>query len=265
MHTRWRRRAAGRARCAGVLCSVVAVAAALLTAASPTTAAGRPLPSYVDTRPRVQQMVTVTSRGWSTTRATLRAWQRAPGGRWQQVRGPIPARIGYNGWVRGRLRRQSTGTTPAGNYALPRAFGSRTDPGARLPYRRFDRDDFWPYEPRDPATYNVYQRHKAAGTHWRRGYRERLWDFRDQYRYAVVVGFNLPRGVHYSQARRQWVARQRADTDKGGGIFLHVSDGGPTAGCVSMRLRRMRWLVRWLDPARSPRVVMGPRGYVKRL
>lgn len=259
-------RAARAARATTTLVGVLALAGALLAvAAPPTDAGGRPLPSYVGTRPKVQQMVTVTSKGWQTSHATLRAWQRPRGGRWRQVRGPIRARIGYSGFVRGQQRRQSTGRTPAGNYALPRAFGRLADPGTRLHYRRFDRNDFWPYEPRDRATYNIYQGHKARGTHWRRGYRERLWDYRDQYRYAVVVGFNLPRGVHWSKVRRQRVARKPADTRRGGGIFVHVNGRGATAGCVSVRLAQMRWLVRWLDPARTPRIVMGPRRYVKRL
>jgi L,D-peptidoglycan transpeptidase YkuD (ErfK/YbiS/YcfS/YnhG family) len=249
----------------GTVLTLVAGMLATAPATTAATTAARPLPAHVKTSPRVRQMVTVTSPGWRTTRATLRAWQRPPGGRWRQVRGPVPVRIGYGGWVRGPARRQGTGTSPAGKYALPRAFGSLADPGGTTPYRRFDRNDFWPYEPRDPATYNVYQRHQAAGTHWRRGYRERLWDFRAQYRYAVVVGFNLPSGVHYSRARRQWVARQRADTSRGGGIFLHVNGSGATAGCVSMGVRPMRWLVRWLDPAKRPRVAMGPHRFVKRL
>jgi len=283
-----RHRPAGRLRCLGMV-TCLALGGAMLAAASPTLAspttgvtppssaagasrstgtaalAARPLPALVRTGPDVQQMVTVTSRGWNTTRATLRAWQRPAGGQWQQVRRPVRARIGFGGWVRGQVRRQGTGTSPAGKYRLPRAFGSLADPGGAMPYRRFDRNDFWPYEPRDPATYNIYQLHKAATTHWRPDFRERLWDFRGQYRYAVVVGFNLPSGVHFSRARRQWVARDRADTSRGGGIFLHVTDGGPTAGCVSMRIRALRRLVRWLDPARSPLVAMGPRRYVRRL
>jgi L,D-peptidoglycan transpeptidase YkuD (ErfK/YbiS/YcfS/YnhG family) len=230
-----------------------------------TAAAGRPLPSYVAVPRRVRQMVTVTSRGWRTTHATLRLWRRPPGGRWRLARKPVHARIGYGGWVRGRARRQGTGTTPAGKYTMPRAFGSLGDPGTTLPYRRFDRNDFWPYEPRDPATYNIYQRHKAASTRWRTGYRERLWDYRSQYRHAVVLGFNLPRGVHYSRARRQWVARRHADTRRGGGIFLHVNGSGATAGCVSVGLPAMRRVVRWLDPQRHPRIAMGPRRFVRRL
>jgi L,D-peptidoglycan transpeptidase YkuD (ErfK/YbiS/YcfS/YnhG family) len=268
---------AGRSCRVALACSTAVLGASLLAAAPVTVAvpvtatpaavaagATSPLPARVQTAPRVRQMVTVTSRGWRGTRATLRAWQRLPGGQWRLVRGPVPVRIGYGGWVRGRARQQGTGTSPAGKYALPRAFGALADPGGPLAYRRFDRNDVWPYEPRDPATYNVYQRHQARTTHWRTGFRERLWDFHDQYRYAVVVGFNLPGGVHYSRTRRQWVARDRADTSRGGGIFLHVTDGGPTAGCVSMRLRPMRWLTRWLDPGETPRVAMGPRRYVVR-
>ena len=61
-----------------------------------------------------------------------------------------------------------------------------------------------------------------------------LWDYYNQYAYGVVVGFNLPSGIHYSHRKRQWVADHRADTRRGGGIFLHVNGTGSTAGCVSM-------------------------------
>jgi hypothetical protein len=74
-----------------------------------------------------------------------------------------------------------------------------------------------------------------------------------------VVGFNLPRGVHWSSRRHQYVAREPADTRRGGGIFLHVQRSRHTAGCVAGPLRDVRWLVRWLDPRLHPRIVMGPR------
>jgi L,D-peptidoglycan transpeptidase YkuD (ErfK/YbiS/YcfS/YnhG family) len=44
---------------------------------------------------------------------------------------------------------------------------------------------------------------------------------------------------------------------KGGGIWLHVDHGGPTHGCVSIARAHMRQLLRTLDPARHPVVVMG--------
>jgi L,D-peptidoglycan transpeptidase YkuD (ErfK/YbiS/YcfS/YnhG family) len=223
--------------------------------------AGRTLADRIDVPPRTRQMVTITSRGWQAERAWLRAWRRTPDG-WVLVRSKIRTRIGYGGWVPARQRVQSTGTTPAGKFRLPSAFGRLADPGTELRYRKFDRNDWWPYEPRDPATYNVYQRHKAAGTHWRADKAERLADYPHQYAYAVVVGFNLPSGIHYSRKRQQWVADNRADTDRGGGIFLHVHGDGLTAGCVSMRRAQVRWLLRWLRPEAAPRVVMGPRRFV---
>lgn len=220
------------------------------------------LPDQVTTRSGVQQMITVSSARWDTTRATLRAWRRPANGEWKLAAGPFPARIGWNGWVPAPERQQSTGTTPAGNFQLVRAFGALADPGTSLPYRRFDNDDRWPYEPRDPATYNVYQRWKAKATKWRPGYVERLSDYPVEYAYAVVIGFNLPSGVHYSARRGQWVARDQADTARGGGIFLHVREQDTTAGCVSVGLRALRELVRWINPQRNPRIVMGPRSYV---
>lgn len=230
-----------------------------------STAATKTLPGEIGAPAHVKQMITVTSAGWSTTRARLRAWQRRDNGHWRLVRGPIPVRIGYRGWVRGEKRQQSTGTSPAGRYRLPYAFGRLADPGAHLNYRRFDRTDWWPYEPRDPDTYNVWQWHKAAITHWRADKAEHLWDYRDQYAFAVVVGFNLPHGIRYSHRQRQWVADERADTSRGGGIFLHVNGSGPTAGCVSMARHRIRWIVRWLRPAADPQIVMGPYRYVVNL
>jgi L,D-peptidoglycan transpeptidase YkuD (ErfK/YbiS/YcfS/YnhG family) len=144
------------------------------------------------------------------------------------------------------------------------AFGTRPDPGSRLPYRHVDGDDVWPYEPRDPATYNILQPSKAPTTRWRSDYAERLADYGDEYAHSIVLDFNLPRGVRWSQRRAQYVARRPADTSRGGGIFLHVRKKRYTAGCVSAPLRQVRWLVRWLDPSLDPRVVMGPRSWVVR-
>jgi L,D-peptidoglycan transpeptidase YkuD (ErfK/YbiS/YcfS/YnhG family) len=173
-------------------------------------------------------------------------------------------RLGWNGWVPAGKRRQNTGTTPAGKFTMPYAFGNRADPGARLRYRQVDGDDVWPYEPRDPATYNIYQPYRSSTSHWRSDYRERLASYGYEYAHAVVLGFNLPSGVHWSASRHQYVATHRADTRRGGGIFLHVQRSRHTAGCVAGRLDDIRWTVRWLDPAKSPRIVMGPTAWVKR-
>ncbi len=247
-----------------ILLGTLVATTLVCSGASVSTAAGagRLLPDRIGARPGVHQMITVTSTHWQTSTATLRAWQRRADGSWRLAHGPVRAVVGYHGWVKAADRVQATGTTPAGRFRLPYAFGRLADPGARLHYRHFDRNDWWPYEPRDPATYNVWQWHKANGTRWRANKAEQLWDYGGQYSYGVVIGFNLPSSVHYSHRKGQWVADQRADTKRGGGIFLHVRGDGATAGCVAVARTHMRWLLRWLRPGAHPQIVMGPYDYV---
>jgi L,D-peptidoglycan transpeptidase YkuD (ErfK/YbiS/YcfS/YnhG family) len=248
----------------GALAGAVLMVLGGLVATPAASGAGRPLPSYLSLDPGVQQLVTVTSDRWSATRARMSMWRRDVTGGWQRVRGPVRVRLGWNGWVPAGKRRQSTGTTPAGSFAMKYAFGNRADPGTSLRYRHVDRSDVWPYEPRDPATYNIYQPYRAATSHWRSDYYERLASYGYEYAYGVVLGFNLPQGVHWSKRRKQYVAREPADTRRGGGIFLHVQRSKYTAGCVAGPIDDIRWVVRWLDPAKRPRIVMGPASYVKR-
>ncbi len=247
----------------GVLTMAVVLVLAGLAAVPTASAATRPLPSYLSLPAHVRQLVTVTSDRWSNKRATLNAWRRDASG-WHRVHGPVTVRLGWNGWAPASKRRQNSGTTPAGKFTMPYAFGNRADPGARLRYTRVDGDDMWPYEPRDPATYNIYQPYRSSTSRWRADYSERLASYGYEYAHAVVLGYNLPTGVHWSAARRQYVATHPARTGKGGGIFLHVQRSRYTAGCVAGPLSDIRWVVRWLDPSLSPRIVMGPRDWVRR-
>jgi len=247
----------------GTLLVALGLALAGLTTLPSAQAATSPLPSYFDLAPGVQQVVTVTSDKWSNTRATLSAWRKRSDG-WHRVRGPVTVRLGWNGWVPGGSRRQNTGTTPAGQFTMKRAFGTRANPGTKIPFRHVDSNDVWPYEPRDPATYNILQPYQARTSHWRSDFRERLASYGYEYSYAVVLGFNLPSGVHWSAKRHQYVATHTADTRRGGGIFLHVQKSKYTAGCVAGPIKTIRSVVRWLDPSLQPRIVMGPRDWVKR-
>ena len=257
------------AAAAALLCflAVVPISSGTATAAAARArpATDHSLPARIGAPARVLQMVTVVSDGWHDRIGELRAWERPPGGVWQKLHGPVPVVIGYSGWVPAAQRLQNTGTTPAGRFGLPSAFGILAKPSTRMPYNHVDGNDWWPYEPRDPATYNIYQYHRDSSSHWRADFAEHLADYQTQYAYALVVGFNLPTGVHYSPERHQRVATVPADTKLGGGIFLHVRGSGFTAGCVAMDQVHMEWLLQWLDPAKYPQVVMGPYNYVLRL
>lgn len=248
-------------RVLSVLLTSVALVVAGLSVPAPASA--KALPLALDLAPDVKQLITVTSDRWSATRAQMSMWRKRSDG-WHRVRGPVTVRLGWNGWVPAGKRKQSTGTTPAGRFSMPSTFGNRADPGAEIRYRHADDSDVWPYEPRDPATYNIYQSRKAKASRWRSDYYERLASYGREYAYGVVLDFNLPRGVHWSKKRQQRVARQPADTSRGGGIFLHVRKSTYTAGCVAGPIKQIRWVVRWLDPDLSPRIVMGPERWVRR-
>lgn len=214
-----------------------------------------------------RQVVVVTSPRWPSRRGTLRAYEQRADGSWRRVLDAGRVWLGINGFVRAGDRRQSTSTTPAGTFGLRSAFGTAPDPGAALGYEQVDDRDWWPYDPRDPATYNVWQQRRGGAADWRTSWAEDLSSFGRQYRHGVVVEFNLPGGVHWAGGER--VARRPADTRRGGGIFLHVQAREqaerPTAGCVAMPQPRMLALLRWLDPDARPVVVMGPRPVIDRM
>ncbi len=52
--------------------------------------------------------------------------------------------------------------------------------------------------------------------------------------------------------------------EKGGGVWIHVDHGGPTQACVTLEREDLRELLRALDPAREPVVVMGPAAELAR-
>jgi L,D-peptidoglycan transpeptidase YkuD (ErfK/YbiS/YcfS/YnhG family) len=245
---------------AGLLALLVA-----LTFVPSATAATPPYhPSNLRALGTARQVIVVTASSWSTSYATLRTYWKDADGHWHAKYAPMRARIGGRGFAPAATRLQGSSETPAGTFRIKRAFGRYADPGTAMPYRKFDTNDWWPYDPRSPRTYNVYQSRRVAAASWRTSWAENLWSYGGQYRYAAVIDYNLPSDLYYSHG--QWFARQTANTRKGGGIFLHVNGpAGRTAGCVSIAYADMKSVLRWLDPAMAPRIVMGPTSAITRM
>lgn len=231
--------------------------------AGPATAARTSLPERLSNIGDARQVIVVTTPSWGSSYARVQTWRQSDAGRWTRVIDPTPGRVGWNGVRRAKNRTQSTGTTPAGTFAIPRAFGIADPKGVQLPYRKVDRNDWWPYDPRDPKTYNVLQPHRVKDARWRPDNAERLKSYRGQYRYAAVLDYNLPSDIRWRNGQR--IARNTADTSAGGGIFLHVNGSGATAGCISIPKRKMLRVLRWLDPAKDPVIVIGPREVIEKM
>lgn len=73
--------------------------------------------------------------------------------------------------------------------------------------------------------------------------------------YVIAINYNRVPGTSPLDP-------QRPEGDaKGGGVWLHVDHDGPTQGCVSLKPKVMRELLRTLDPKLHPVIVMGPGGH----
>ncbi|QHC20619.1 L,D-transpeptidase family protein [Streptomyces sp. GS7] len=73
--------------------------------------------------------------------------------------------------------------------------------------------------------------------------------------YVIAINYNRVPGSSPLDGRRP------LGDARGGGVWLHVDHDGPTQGCVSLKPEVMRQLLRTLDPALHPVVVMGPAGH----
>ena len=229
-----------------------------------TGPAGAAVPAYFPTRLThlgdARQVIVVTGSSRTSTYATLRTYERGTDGTWRQKFAPMAARIGYGGWVWAAQRVQDTGKTPAGTFRITEAFGLAADPGTRLSYRKVDGNDYWVGDRRDPRTYNLYEPAATAKRTWRIAEAERLAAYPTQYAYAAVIDFNRPAAssVRFDAAHQEYVTGKPSAIGRGSAVFLHVNGKGSTAGCVSVTRANLVPVLRWLDPAKKPRIVMAP-------
>lgn len=229
------------------LALVLVVSAALVAPASQaglersTRTCKSNVASRLKTVGSADQLIIVEAVSYRTTFAELRLWRRDGYRCWQAVRGPWTARLGVNGIA--DRRREGDGTTPTGVYGIgPVMYGVAPNPGVKYRYRRVVCGDWWVEDPASPA-YNTF-RHVACGR--RTPFRTKppgMWQDPVAYRHLAVVQFNM-----------RPVVRGR-----GSGIFLHASKGRPTAGCISLPVGQLVSVLRWLDPAKRPLIVIGTR------
>lgn len=173
-----------------------------------------------------RQVVAVYGDGKDSAEATVVLYTRH-GRLWERVRG-WPGHNGKNGWTRDH--RLGDERSPVGVFTLSDAGGVLADPGTRLPY---DRSDSY-----------------AAPRSWEPSH----WHDFD---YVVAIDYNRVAGNPPDDPT------QPQGEEKGGGIWLHLDHGSGTSACVSVGRPAMEYLLRWLDPARHPVVLMGDRAALK--
>jgi len=202
-----------------------------------------------------RQLLIVRTPAWSSVGGTLERYERSKARGWQRVGDPTALNVGRNGmgWghglskeVRpGPVKREGDGRSPAGVFALGRAFGA----AEALPEGSND----FPYLHALPSTYCVE-------------------DTRSKFYNQIVDAPGVTPGSRpgWSELRRadglfRWgiiVKQNDVDTQVGAGscVFLHIwrGAGRGTAGCTAMASDSLESTLRWLDPAAQPLLVELP-------
>ena len=179
-------------------------------------------------------MITVAAGGYGTSVATLTAYQRGASG-WTQVFGPWTANVGRNGVAPAGEKREGDGRTPSGTFGFDFMFGVNPNPGVKFPFRPITGTNIvWDDDP-SSASYNLWIDTNTASA-----------GVSPEPMYVGAYGSGAV--IAYNTARTPGL---------GSAIFLYLSSGASTAGCVALPSSELLALLRWLDPAQQPRIAIG--------
>ena len=156
---------------------------------------------------QASQLLVVSASG---TQAEITLHNRDQNGNWYQA-------IQTSGFV----GRDGVGQTseynqksPAGIYNFSMAFGILPDPGSQITYTQVDESDYWVDDPASQY-YNQFVSTNAVQQDWNSA--EHLISVAPAYDYALALNYNAA-----------------CVPGNGSAIFLHVSTGRSTAGCISV-------------------------------
>ncbi|HEY5437491.1 MAG TPA: L,D-transpeptidase family protein [Acidimicrobiales bacterium] len=190
-----------------------------------------------------EQLITVIAATSKSTTASLELFSRV-GGCWHQSAGPYRAFVGFNGLTANK--REGDLATPMGLFAIQSTmYGVDPNPGVHFSYHHLICGDWWDEDSRS-ALYNHFV-HVACGVspHFS-GDSEALWETVPQYDYLAVISYN----------------RSPVVPGRGSAIFLHVSRGHPTTGCVSIPKVDLLHVLRTLQPGQHPLIEISTRQLV---
>ncbi|WP_369362290.1 hypothetical protein AB5L52_01155 [Streptomyces sp. CG4] len=174
-----------------------------------------------------EQVVVVYGEGRDSAESVVVLYQKR-GSAWERTTS-WPGHNGRLGWTTDHHMNDER--SPVGVFTLTDAGGSLKDPGSRLRY--------W----QDDNAFASMQIPEEAHDH--------------DFDYVIAIDYNRAKGV----APFDW---SRPDgEERGGGIWLHLDHGDGTSACVTLPESGMKTLLRVLDPAQRPVVVMGDREHLQ--
>ncbi|MBU9723567.1 MULTISPECIES: SH3 domain-containing protein [Bacillaceae] len=164
------------------------------------------------------QILTVVSTGGGN--AKIEYWKKS-GDKWKREMS-TSGFVGSNGVSNNKV--EGDRKAPTGVFGMPFAFGQGSNPGTKMEYRQITKNSYWISNVDDPQ-YNTWQERESSDKA-----DEHLSKYTQQYKYAIALDYNMHNPV----------------PGKGSAIFLHVSNGTPTLGCVSVPESQMLYLMKEL-------------------
>lgn len=186
--------------------------------------------------PDTSHLILVGNDGPLPHNSTLCAFESS-GGTWTLILGPVPAMTGRNGFAGAGGKREGDGRTPVGTYPLGLVFGYPSTVDSVMPYRPMTHHDVWVDDPASPDYNRLKKRAETAA----RSFEDMVLPD-DRYKYGIVIEYNTDPVI----------------PGHGSAIFLHIwkNNTTPTAGCVAISEENILKLIRWLDPAKKPLIVI---------
>ncbi|SPF04062.1 L,D-transpeptidase family protein [Streptomyces sp. MA5143a] len=173
-----------------------------------------------------RQVVAVYGEGVNDADSKIVLYTKS-GSAWKETRTWL-GHNGKKGWTADH--HEGDKRSPVGVFTLSDAGGVLADPGAKLPYSQspsFQAPHYW------------------AKSHW------------NDFDYVIAIDYNRVKGTSPIDPTRP------EGQSKGGSIWLHMDHGSGTSACVSLSKSGMEYLLRTLDPAAHPVIVMGDRAALK--
>ncbi|MDP4087714.1 MAG: L,D-transpeptidase family protein, partial [Bacillota bacterium] len=148
-------------------------------------------------------------------------------------------------------KREGDMTTPMGIYDFLFQFGSAPNPGVKMEYRQTSPGDLWTSSPNNEDEYNTWIHYDGQDPASRFYSYENLYTT-SLYKYAAALDYNYGNGKVIG---------------KGSAIFMHISPytGKGTSGCIGLPEGDLLKVLKWMDPDKKPRIVIGTEQYLRSL
>ncbi|WP_269858606.1 L,D-transpeptidase family protein [Streptomyces sp. RPT161] len=176
-----------------------------------------------------RQALVVVGQGPGSWMSTATLWSRDDHGDWHPSE-TWTAHNALRGWT--PSHRMDDLRSPIGVFSLTAAGGLAPNPGTRLPYD---------HSPAFRAVGAGFEGEPLTGS----------------FDYVVAIDYNRVPGSSPLDPRTP-LGRGR-----GAGLWVHVDHQGPTHGCVALSREHMVELLRKLDPAAHPVIVMGDKAALR--